>query len=317
MATYLEANAHADFASMLRSAEDLDELLSAPGPAAISPAGWGNRLLDVRARYGPASYKDWAFDNWVIWFWLAAAYHEQGDYQGEADAVDSAKVRAYQVPEWQIPEFRAQVALGNMDRVRELAAKLNDGIAYFGGLELRAHGLERKDDAMLAESERLLRWFLDKSFDAANREWWRRVNSYGALAALGRADELVAMLDTLVRQQPPASIGGVDGTHLVDIKGMLGAAFARQGNLAAADSIDRELAAEDPSELRGLASLWRARIAAQLGRKEQAVSLLDQAFHEGTWFQPNAPVDGGFWHTDPDFEPLRDYPTYQRLIAPK
>ena len=127
------------------------------------------------------------------------------------------------------------------------------------------------------------------------------------LSLQGRVDDLVDNLEGMTR----------DSAHLLDIKGMLGVAYTRQGDFAAADSIDQVLAAADTTDMRGLLALWRARIAAQRGAKEQAVRLLDQAFREGTWFQPNMPVDGGFWHTDPDFEPLRGYEPCERLIAPK
>ena len=146
-----------------------------------------------------------------------------------------------------------------------------------------------------------MRWY-----DEAPDDWFRKVLAYWFLPPNGRNDEVVSIFEAMSR----------DSSHLVDVKGMLGAAYARQGNYDAATSIDRELAAVDPTGLRGLHTLWRARIAAQSGNKDAAVRLLDQAFREGTWFAPNFPFDGSYWHSDPDFEPLWGYEPFDQLVAP-
>jgi tetratricopeptide (TPR) repeat protein len=54
----------------------------------------------------------------------------------------------------------------------------------------------------------------------------------------------------------------------------------------------------------------RARIAALLGNKEEAVQLLRESFDHG--------LEGKmFLHTDPDFESLLDFPPYRELIRPQ
>ena len=68
--------------------------------------------------------------------------------------------------------------------------------------------------------------------------------------------------------------------------------------------IDRWLAKR--TDTRGMAAYDRARIAAILDDRDQAVSLLTQAFQEG--------LRGRFSvHLDPDFESLRRYAPYQAI----
>jgi hypothetical protein len=66
-----------------------------------------------------------------------------------------------------------------------------------------------------------------------------------------------------------------------------------------------EIHGRDPA-----ASQAQARIAALLGERERAVTLLRRALDQGQ--RGNL-----FLHLDPDFESLLDYPPYRELIRPK
>ena len=57
---------------------------------------------------------------------------------------------------------------------------------------------------------------------------------------------------------------------------------------------------------------WRARIAAHLGRREQAVHLLQQAAAEGIRLQLLWGID---FMSDPFLAPLRDYQPFAQLMA--
>jgi hypothetical protein len=60
----------------------------------------------------------------------------------------------------------------------------------------------------------------------------------------------------------------------------------------------------------GRESYWQACIAALLGEKERAMTLLHDAYTQGRAFT--------IWlHRDMDLEPLRDYPPFQELLRPK
>ena len=62
--------------------------------------------------------------------------------------------------------------------------------------------------------------------------------------------------------------------------------------------------------LHGDPSHARARIAAALGDRQQAVALLQRAFAEGRPFDMDV-------HQNMDFESLRDYPPFPDLLKPK
>ncbi|MDX2191743.1 MAG: serine/threonine-protein kinase [Gemmatimonadales bacterium] len=96
---------------------------------------------------------------------------------------------------------------------------------------------------------------------------------------------------------------------------ILGAIAAHLGDTAAARRADAWLASLDPRWRLGMATFWRARIAATLGERERAVQLLGQAFAEGI------PHPMGWWSwgspEDVDFEPLRGMPAYDALVRPR
>ncbi|MFC1500728.1 protein kinase [Candidatus Zixiibacteriota bacterium] len=92
-------------------------------------------------------------------------------------------------------------------------------------------------------------------------------------------------------------------------QGYLGTLAARRGDQQGARRISDWLEEDSTSSTRAARTSWRARIAAQLGNKEEAVELLREAFSWGLGYLSI--------HGDMDFEPLLDYPPYQDLIRPK
>ena len=75
-------------------------------------------------------------------------------------------------------------------------------------------------------------------------------------------------------------------------------------------AISERLRALDQPYLRGANTLWRARIAAVLGDRGEAVRLLGQAIDDGRPY--------GLWlHRDPDFEALRSFPPFEELVRPR
>ena len=92
--------------------------------------------------------------------------------------------------------------------------------------------------------------------------------------------------------------------------GWLGLIAVRRGDRAAADSISASLAERTGPITPGGVPYTRARIAAALGERERAVALLQDAFAQG-W-------EYSVWdHRSIDFESLRDYPPFQKLLRPK
>jgi hypothetical protein len=99
-----------------------------------------------------------------------------------------------------------------------------------------------------------------------------------------------------------------DSTN-VDFTGMLGSIAAERGNIALADSVDRRLAHETGDAIGWSAVYYRARNAALLGRRADAIARLRDAVDKGVWLT--------YIHIDPAFLPLHDMPAYIALTALK
>ena len=95
--------------------------------------------------------------------------------------------------------------------------------------------------------------------------------------------------------------------------GLLGVLAAQRGDQAAAE-IDERLAGLQRQYGRGQTTFWRACIAAQLGRRDEAVTLLRRALAEGYVF------NGLFFlgaHLEPSFAALRGSAPFEELLRPK
>jgi hypothetical protein len=95
----------------------------------------------------------------------------------------------------------------------------------------------------------------------------------------------------------------------VDRRGYLGALAARRGDRAAALAADSVLASLRRAYLVGRHTYWRARIAALLGDRERAVTLLRDALREGRTYP--------MLHGEADLAPLHGMPAFEDLIRPK
>jgi tetratricopeptide (TPR) repeat protein len=236
---------------------------------------------------------------------LAAAHHLLGDF--EAELVVAKRTRETSPGEISIraTEVRALAALGNfgeLERALGEALTLPSDDSGNGGsllaeaaLELRAHGHQ---EAAIAAARRAVAWWREVSVEAS---------SAGSRKAIGRAlylaeewDAAAAVFHELSRSDPAD----------VEAKGYAATIAARQGNRALASRYSEELRAIERSTLFGTHTLWRARIAAQLGESERAVDLLRDAVAQGVRY--------GLWiHRDMDLEPLRGLETFEDLIRPK
>jgi serine/threonine protein kinase len=95
----------------------------------------------------------------------------------------------------------------------------------------------------------------------------------------------------------------------IQCEGILGVVYAHLGKKEKALEISHRLKNMKNPFLNGYASYWKARIAAVLGDKDQAVKLLAQAFSEG--------MGHGAWQMrEIDFLPLRGYQPFEEIIRP-
>ncbi len=92
--------------------------------------------------------------------------------------------------------------------------------------------------------------------------------------------------------------------------GLLGRLAAKRGDRQAALRVSEELRSIENPGMWGTHTLERARIAAVLEDRDDAMDLLRRAIDQGVY-------DGYGPHRDIDFESLRDYPPFRELLRPK
>lgn len=235
----------------------------------------------------------------LYWRDFAEAYHRLGEHRSELRIArrarelfpgDAAALRL---------EARALAALG---RTRSLERLLATGMAAGAvpanvlldtGLELRAHGERQAGDALIRQS---LEYTPTRSWNLADRTRERATAHYH----LGEYVEAERLSHEHLTEFPAS----------FQAQALLGLVAARRGDTAQAMAVADGLAMLERPYLRGGNTWWRARIAAVLGRRDEAVRLLEQSYLEGMYLW--RPL-----HVEPDFDPLRTYPPFVAFVRPR
>jgi tetratricopeptide (TPR) repeat protein len=162
--------------------------------------------------------------------------------------------------------------------------------------ELRAHGYRE-------DSIRVARGSVDLLQERARAEGSSAALREDLGEALYRAERWDEARETF------ADLSGGEAGD-IDHLGRLGTLAARAGDEREARRLANELAAVSRPYLWGRNTMWRARIAALLGAREETMALIREAFAQGysAYF---------YLHCDMDLESLRDYPPYQELSSPR
>jgi TolB-like protein len=292
-----------------------------PAAAAASWANRPKRELEVLARVNPETDLGWSMDTTHSGYWgsVSAALHMLGRYQEELSVTDHLLPGAPLTRVWE--RGTALAALGRPTAVLALLdsslalpvetqsdiglAPYTDGrpeyvvtpgwVANWVSRELAYHG-----DSIAARqaAARSVTWYRGRP--AEERETIEeRFTATCALEMVGNYPEAEAMARKLVAE---------DSTN-VDFRGELAGLAAERGETALADSLDRWLAAQSPALVNWSATVYRARVAALLGRPDSAMARLRDAFDEGIW--PD------WLHQEPAFVRLRNRADYVALTAPK
>jgi len=250
--------------------------------------------------------RGWLAEWPYYWTYLTEALHMLGDHRRELREARRAReifpahlgVLDY--------ELRALAALGRVNDVfalldESLTIPLTPGFSYamrpvLVASELRAHGYP---EAYQTAIGRALEWFEAHPADGVP-DRIRGFNEAQTLYWAERWLEAHSLLEMLVTEYPDR----------LGLMGLLGVTEARLGNREEARRISAYLASLDRPYLFGNHLRWRARIAAVLGEREEAVRLLREAFRDGLAY--------GIWlHKDMDFESLRDYTPFEDLLRPR
>jgi DNA-binding SARP family transcriptional activator/TolB-like protein len=245
--------------------------------------------------------------------WRALAYHELGDYEAELRTarLDLAATPRTRHANSLLDEAGALAALGRateLDRLLESWPATPPGEVPSTGemllvtaLELRAHGQAPASRAVL---ERAAEWYRSRPPEAAAQSGYIVLRGlFGVSYYRERWDEARALYER---------VAATDSSN-VTARAALGALAARRGDTATAARMEEWLAPRagthgHASMVGGEATYARARIAALLGQRERAVSLLRRAFDEG-----HGKI---FVHFDPDLESLRGFAPFDELLRP-
>ena len=125
-----------------------------------------------------------------------------------------------------------------------------------------------------------------------------------ALLRIGRVGDARRMAEGLVEE------GAVGGEALIAAHALIGVAAAETGDQVTARAEDQWLARAGSRYTFGSHTEARARIAAALGERDEAVRLLHQAVTEGLGYDNNK-------HLDFELQRLRGYPPYEEWLRPK
>ena len=261
---------------------------------------WGNRpQAAVRGLESLNPDLGWLRAWSPYWRFLTGALHLVGDYEAEARAAARWRDR---FPQSVAAGVRANIGQGQLDGLVNQIANLSLPVErLLMALELRAHGHNSQADSALAE---WIDWYDGLPADRPGPDV--EIAAI-ALALSGRLPDALAIVSSAAQR---------DTTRL-DLKGLLGTLHALAGNREVALAISKQLSTVNERFLLGLIPLWRAKIASQLGARDEAVRLLGDAFAQGVRHDVVFPRRGAYSHTDPAFDSLRNYRPFQDLVRPR
>jgi tetratricopeptide (TPR) repeat protein len=265
-----------------------------------------NRLASALEYLAATDLDSPCYSRWVAsWTVPAQAYHLLGRYEEELDVARRGLERFPNHFRILDRELSALAALGRLSEVDSLLAVIGGlpvqeryGLGMrpvYVGLELKAHGHREAYESAI---DLALSWFATRPASSLGGNVpYDRARAFYYAEHWSDADTLFA---ALVAEAPDN----------LDYRGYRAVALAHLGRREEALGTDRWLAQLDRPFLLGDNTRWRAAIAAALGDRDGAVLLLQQAIDEGVTY-------GTWYHRDPEWETLRDFPPFQELVRPR
>jgi len=231
-------------------------------------------------------------------YYLGAAYHMVGDYEGELKAASEGRKQHPEYAELPIIEARALASLGRLngvEDVRKVLRSLPSPEALGSALGRTAVYLRKHQhrEAARAVFDAAIAWYQSRPQDSEES----RAELAWVLYEGERWDDARRVYGELAGEHPE------DPAYMA----ALGRLAARRGDREDALRISEALRSlRDPPFPTLEHTIERAKIAALLGDLEEAVTLIqvvDRAMPGLEWL-----------HHDIDFESLRDYPSFQELV---
>jgi tetratricopeptide (TPR) repeat protein len=237
------------------------------------------------------------------WTIPMTAYHMLGDYESELEISRQGLEQYPQNMLLMLGEARALAALDRPDEAKGMTERMRslpfrEWLAVWLILvadELRVH--DHRDAVRELASESIA-WFEQRPLDTEES----RAGLAGLLYRAERWEDALPLYEELAEEYPENT------WYLAG----LGRLAARLGHRDVALSIGEELRSARHTLMEGYRTLARARIAAVLGDRQQAMTLLQQSSDWGAQWDR--------WpllHSDMDFESLHDYPPFKELVKPK
>jgi len=279
----------------LRYNRGLFELnLNLPRQAAATLAG-------IPTSWMPAT---WGY-RWLARYLLLWSYHMLGEYETQLKvAVESLR----EFPDDQRFYMHKAVALAALGRVDEVNRVVDEavtvkfrfrtieGLMEMAAVELRSHGHR---EAGIRMAEREIAYLQTRPAAEAARSGHQR-HLVAALIRADRWEEAKPIADVLLAKSP-------DDIVLLCVVGSLA---ARLGDTAQARQIAAKLRDRKSDCDDAYATYERAKIAAQLGDKREAMALLKDAVARGYAF-------GNIFDNDWGLEPLWGEPEFKEFMRPK
>lgn len=250
-------------------------------------------------------------ENSSFWIWRATVYHYLQEYRKGLKAARKARLLAPSDPAGMRAELVALAAMGDTAAISRnlgmvaVATRNRSWFDFAGDLylmtaqELGAHGFASSGKAVQAKA---LAWF-----DTRTAEDWKNQSiafrgAIGYLAA-NRIADAERILLALMKEHPD------DRRY----RGTYGRLLAQKGDTAGAVRIAAEIAELPSAKFGGTPAFERAQIAAELGRRDEAVALLQEAFSQGVGFVSYR----SRLHAFPNFAKLKGYQPFDVLITPQ
>jgi len=244
------------------------------------------------------------------WFVYGSfAHYFLGDHKKELEVVRRARKYFPDALGLMANEARALAAGGKIEEVKKVVDESllsSSSIGTAGRVMLTAARelcLRGHREAFKEMAGRAVEWHRERLAGKEASED-QRFELAAVLYIAEQWEEAGALIEKLRSERPDD----------IDYLGYGGSLAARRGDREEALRISEELKRIDRPYTFGAQTYWRARIAAILGMKEEAMELLRQSFAQGHYYLS---ATGVFIIQEADLEPLRDFASFRELMKPK